>query len=121
VRDIALVLHSEDLIAAYKRQIDAAADDDKAAYRRAAATVERLVDKIGTMTPGTMNGLQAKARAAFVIWAAGETDILPGDTTTALARSLVRDLAWMPVFELGIGNARPRFTVIEGGLRDSES
>jgi hypothetical protein len=121
VSDIALVLNSEDLIAAYKRLVDAAADDDNDTYRQAAATVERLVDKIGTMTPETINGLQAKAKAAFVVWAAGEDDICPGDPTTALARSLIRDLAWMPVFESGLPRARPRLTVIQGGLKDSES
>ena len=120
VGDTALVRNSEDLIAAYKRLIDAAADDDDSGYRHAAAIVERLVDKIGTMTPESISGLQAKAKAAFVVWAAGEDDICPGDRTTALARSLIRDLAWMPVFESRIPCARPQLTVIEGGLQDFE-
>jgi hypothetical protein len=121
VSDNVLVRNSDDLIAAYRRLVDAAADDDDDGYRQAAATVERLVDKIGTMTPETINGLQAKAKAAFVVWAAGEDDICPGDPITALARSLIRDLAWMPVFESGTPRARRRLTLIEGGLQDSES
>lgn len=118
--DTALVLNSEDLIAAYKRLIDAAAADDDDGYRKAAITVERLVDKIGTMTPESINGFQAKAKAAFVVWAAGEDDISPADQTTALARSLIRDLVRMPVFESGLSHARLRLTVIEGGLLRSE-
>jgi hypothetical protein len=114
--DTALISKSEDFVDAYKRLVDAASDDDKAGYDRAAATVDRLVFEIGAVAPETMSGLQAKAQAALVLWAGGEADIPLGDKASALARSLIRDLAWMPVFHFEEPCSRPRFTVIEGGL-----
>jgi hypothetical protein len=118
--DDALILNSEDLIYAYRQLIDAASNDDKDGYRAVAATVDRLVIEIEDTVPETLGGFQAKAQAALLVWAGSEVDIPPGDKSTALARSLVRDLAWMPVFQTQAPRARPRLTVIEGGLHASK-
>ena len=108
------------MIDAYRRLVDAASNDDKESYERAAATVDRLVYEIGATTPETISGFQAKAQAALLLWAGGEADIASEDKATALARSLVRDLAWLPIFQSQAPCARPRFTVIEGGLQASQ-
>ena len=117
--DTALILNSEDLVVAYKWLVDAASNEDEAAYHQAAAIVDQLVYEIATTIPETISGFQAKAQAALVLWAGGEADIPSGDKSTALARSLVRDLAWRPVFQSRTPQPRPRLTVIEGGLQAS--
>jgi hypothetical protein len=117
--DAELILNSEDFINGYKQLVDAAANDETDTYRRVAAAVDRLVYEIGTTTPLTISGFQAKAQAALVLWAGGEADIPSGDKATALARSLIRDLAWMPEFQSRPSRAPPRFTVIEGGRKTS--
>jgi hypothetical protein len=117
--DLALIQNSEDLIDAYRRLVDAASNDDEDTYQQAAIIVDRLVYEIGTTVPETISGFQAKAQAALVLWACGEADISSGDKETALARSLVRDLAWMPVQRSKAPRSRPRLIVIEGGLKAS--
>lgn len=117
--DLALIQNSEDLIDAYMQLVDAASNDDEHTYQRAAAIVDRLAYEIGTTVPETIGGFQAKAQAALVLWARGEADIPSGDKATALARSLIRDLAWMPVFQSKAPRPRPQLTVIEGGLKAS--
>jgi hypothetical protein len=117
--DLGLVLNSEDLIDAYKKLVDAASNDDEGGYKRAAATVDRLVYEIGTTPPETMAGIRAKAQAALMMWAGCEEDISSGDRASTLARSLIRDLAWMPVVEAQTPAVRRRFSVVDGGLKAS--
>ncbi len=83
-------------IEAYRRLTEAARDENEAGYETAAIEVDRLADRIAATAPTTLSGIRAKARAAVLLWA-GPGDDFPGDDeTTAIARSLLTDLAAMP-------------------------
>jgi hypothetical protein len=118
--DDALILNSEDLISAYRQLVNAASIEDRDRYQAVSATVDRLVIEIEGTVPETMSGFRAKAQAALLLWAGTEDDIPSGDKCTALARSLIRDLAWMPVYQTQASRVRPRLTVIQGGLQASQ-
>jgi hypothetical protein len=92
--DTALVLACEDFNAAYNQLVEAAHRDDEEGYE-ADLSVDRLVNEIASRVPTTTGGIRAKARAAVLLWP--EADFSPEDQAddTALARSLLADLARM--------------------------
>ena len=62
------------------------------AAQDARAIVDDLAEQIEAITPRTMAGVQANARAALALWTDGDGTIEDNDSITLLARSLVRDL-----------------------------
>jgi hypothetical protein len=118
--DAALIRNSEKLIDAYKRLIEAAEDDDRNQYNRVSVAVDRLVYRLVVTKPTTSDGLRAKAQAALVLLVGGEPAISTLDTPSALARSLLHDLAWLPESRSKVARQRPHLTVIEGGLQSRQ-
>jgi hypothetical protein len=61
--------------------------------------VDGLVARVASTRPTTIAGYRAMARAAFVLWAAGDGEIPESDggETALLARVLIRDLAGVEV------------------------
>jgi hypothetical protein len=54
--------------------------------------VYSLVEQVAAMRPTTLAGYQAKAMAAFSLWAAGGPALPDDDDTAVLVRALVMDL-----------------------------
>ena len=116
--DLALIQNSEDLIDSYKRLVVAAINNDKPTYQKVSANLDRLALEVETTRPKTMRGIRAKAQVALVLWGGVEDDLSSEDKKTALARSLIRDLAFKPARSKA-QPSRPVLTVIEGGLKAS--
>jgi hypothetical protein len=89
----ALIAKCEDFILAYQVLGDAARDENETAYERAAGEADRLINQLSEMAPTTSAGFRAKARAAALLRASAGSDISGDDDTSALARSLIADLA----------------------------
>jgi hypothetical protein len=81
-------------------------------------SVDRLAESIAGMAPTTLSGIRAKARAAVLLWAGRETDFSDDDERTALARSLLTDLAGMPDDASVVRFGPARGTVGIGAPRD---
>jgi hypothetical protein len=117
--DTSLIHACEDFTQAYHRLVEAAGAENEAAYDLAAMSVDRLANVIGLMAPTTMNGIRAKARAAVLVWAGPLSDFSDDeDDTTALARSLLTDLAGMPVGASVVWFDSARRTVSIGSRKD---
>ena len=94
--DVKLIRACEDFISAYHRLVAAARAEDETSYYDACSSVDRLAVSITVRAPTTLSGIRAKARAAVLLWAGPRSDFIDEDDRTALARSLLTDLAGMP-------------------------
>ncbi len=98
--------------------VDAGRDGDDDAYAEAAVAVDSSADSIADSAPTTMSGIRAKARAAVLLWAGTEADYSDEDKRTALARSLLTDLAGMPDSTPAARSVPVRLIVGVAGRRD---
>lgn len=92
MNDKTLIGLTDQLLENYQRLEHAAATDDRSAFDRAAIDVNRIAARIDDIKPHSMSGFRAKALAAVTLWVGGRPAI-PHDGRTALARSVLLDLA----------------------------
>ena len=116
--DTALIATCEDFILAYQALGDAAPDENETTYNRAAGEADRLINQLLEMSPTTLAGFRAKARAAALLWAGAGSNISGDDDTSALARSLIANLAGIADGSSVVYFDRERRAASIGGRKD---